>query len=251
MDQKSRTRIAVIIACIVVAAVFGSFAYSLFSTRTPPVVLPSLQPDDGPGSTSSSSGDPIQLVEVTTDSVQAVIASLDRAASYHRQFSVRTYWPGGSGTTTVYTWVDDGFTYSRCTLPSGHIRYCLSDGDTMYYWYGSSSTYLTAPADSMSEDLAQYMPSYEDVLDLDPKSICDAGYVAYAGHPCIYVESKTEELAYLERYWVSVESGLLVAAQTLKDDQIVYSMDASGSFQTPCPSNVSFSLPDGTVLHSV
>lgn len=240
-----------IIACIVVAAVFGSFAYSLFSNQTPSVVLPSLQPADGPGSTSSSAVDPIQRVEVTTDTVQAVIASLDRAVSYHRQFSVRTYWSGGSGTTTVYTWVDDGFTYSRCTLPSGHIRYCLSDGETLYYWYGSSSAYLSAPAGSLSEDLAQYMPTYEDVLDLDPKSICDAGYVSYSNHPCIYVESKVEELGYLERYWVSVESGLLVAAQTLKDDQIIYSMDASGPVQTPCPSNVSFSLPDGTVLHSV
>lgn len=251
MDHKSRTHIAVIIATIVVAAVFGSFAYSLFSTQTPSVVLPSLQPDDGPGSTSSSAGDPIQRVEVTTDTVQAVIASLDRATSYHRQFSVRTYWPGGSGTTTVYTWGDDGYTYSRCTLPSGHIRYCLSDGNTLYYWYGSSSAFLTAPAHSVTEDLAQYMPTYEDVLELDPESICDAGYVSYSNHPCIYVESKVEELGYLERYWVSVESGLLVGAQTLKDGQTIYSMDASGSIQTPCPANVSFSLPDGTVLHSV
>lgn len=251
MDQKSRTRIAVIIACIVVSAVFGSFAYNLFSTQTPSVVLPSLQPDDGPGGSSSTAGDQIQRVEVTTDTVQAVIASLDRAASYYRQFSVRTFWSGGSGTAAVQTWVDDGFTYARCTLPSGQIRYCLSDGDTLYYWYSGSSAFLTAPAGSLSEDLAQYIPTYEDVLALEPDSICDAGYGAYSDHPCIYVESRVEELDYLERYWISVESGLLMAAQTLKGEEIVYSMDASSPIQTPCPSNVSFSLPDGTVLHSV
>lgn len=233
-----------------VVAVFGSFGFSLFSSQPPKIVLPTAQPDTGSDSSSLSGDDHGLRVEVTVDTVQAVIASLDRASSYYRQLSIQTMWEGGSGTTSVQTWVDDGYTFSRSAPPSGQARYSLVAPDAVYYWYGGSSAWLTAPADSLSADLSQRIPTYEDVLALDKEDLCAAGYEAYGDHPCIYVETRLDELGYLERYWVSVENGLLVAAQTLKEDLVVYSVNATVPIQTPCPTDVVFALPDGTVLHS-
>lgn len=239
------------IAVIVVAAVFGSFAFTAFSTKTPHIVLPTIRTDSSQSDVSDIPDDRSQRVEVTVSTVQAVIASLDRAGSYYRQLSVQTFWESGSGTTSVQTWVDDGYTYVRSVMPSGQMRYCLSTpDDVVYYWYGGSSAWLTAPAGSLSADLSQRIPTYEDVLALDTEKISAAGYDAYGEHPCVYVETLQDELGYLERYWVSVDSGLLVAAQTLKDDKVVYSVNATAPVQTPCPTDAVFALPDGTVLHS-
>ena len=247
MEPNRRTRVAVLIALIVVLAVFGSFAYSIYSAQTSGVTLPSLQPDSN---VTSPSGQHAQHVEVTPDTVQAVIASLNRASSYYRQLTVQTIWESGSSVTSVQTWVDGGYTYSRVALPSGAVRYSLSDGTTLHYWYSGSTTYMTAPANSLNADLAQRIPTYEDVLNLSTERICDAGYSAYGDHPCVYVETSADGLGYLERYWVSVETGLLVAAETERDGQIVLAVNATFPVTTPCPSNVKFALPGGAVLHS-
>lgn len=250
LSHNNRTRFAVLIAIILVIAVFGSFGFSLFSAQPPRITLPSLLPDSSTGDISLPTEDKALRVEVTTETVQAVIASLDRATSYYRQMSVQTNWPGGSGSTSVYTWVDDEYTFVRSTPASGSTRYFLSTKDTVYYWYSDSSAWLTAPADSLSADLTQRIPTYEDVLALDPEAISDAGYSAYGDYPCIYVETRLDDLGYLERYWIGVDSGLLIAAQTVKEDEVVYSVSASSPIQTPCPTDSVFTLPDGTVLHS-
>ncbi len=248
MDSQKRARLAVAIALVVVFAVFGSFAFSLLSVRAPHIVLPApgtQTPTPPPGSNVDT-----QLLDVTPETVQAVIATLDRSSSYYRQLSVQTFWDGGSGITTVQTWTDDGYTHVRTLLPTGQVRNSIRTPEgILYYWYGNSSTVLTAPENSLSEDLAQRIPTYEDVLALDQEDICDAGYVDYEGHPCIFVETLGGE--YIERYWIGVDSGLLVAAQTWKAEQVVYSVNASSAIQTPCPASASFRLPDGTVLHSI
>lgn len=233
-----------------VCAVFGSFGFSLFSAQPPRIILPSTQTDPGNDLPSLSNDDHSLRVEVTVDTVQAVIASLNRASSYYRQLSVQTFWEGGSGTTSVQAWADDGYTFVRSALPSGQARYTLSTPDEVYYWYGGSAAWLTAPKDSLSADLSQRIPTYEDVLALDKQDISAAGYESFGDHPCIYVETHLDELNYRERYWVSVESGLLIGAQTLKEDVLVYSVNATAPIQTPCPTDSVFVLPNGTVLHS-
>ena len=250
LSHNNHTRFAVLIAIVLVIAIFGSFGFTLLSAQPPRITLPSLLPDSSGESVALPTGDEALRVDVTTKTVQAVVASLDRASSYFRQMSVQTNWPGGSGTTSVSTWVDDEYTFVRSTPPSGSTRYFLSSKDTVYYWYADSSAWLTAPVNSLSADLTQRIPTYEDVLALDPEVISDAGYGAYGDYPCIYVETHLDDLGYLERYWIGVDSGLLIAAQTVKEDEVVYSVSATSPIQTPCPTDSVFTLPDGTVLHS-
>ena len=90
---------------------------------------------------------------------------------------------------------------------------------------------------------------YETVLALDDSGILDAGYEEKNGEACIYVEARGQLEQYVERYWVSVTSGLLWAAETEKNGALVYSM-SSGGVVSPLTGESAFVLPDGGVLHT-
>ncbi len=65
---------------------------------------------------------------------------------------------------------------------------------------------------------------------------------------CICVAVKVPELGYVEQYWVSVETGLLVRSESSKDGQVFYRMSGY-TVETPATPEQSFALPDGTALH--
>lgn len=146
MDQKNRLIIAIAVTLLIVAAMFTSFGRSLFSMRTEHIQLPepgaSSSSQEGGGS--SQSAELFQRVEVTPQTVQSVIRTLERSTSYYWELTVETFWTGGSSATSVQTWVDGGWSHTRQVLPSGLIRHDLISEDTVYYWYEGSSDYLTA-----------------------------------------------------------------------------------------------------------
>ena len=106
-------------------------------------------------------------------------------------------------------------------------------------------------AEGGSADLAQHIPTYETVLDADPEQITGTGYDdSRGGIPCIYVEVSAPGGERVDRYWISVESGLLISSETLEGEELLYRMTAYSPIQS-CPSGTTFQLPDGTVLHSI
>ena len=249
MDQKNRLIIAIAVTLLIVAAMFTSFGRSLFSMRTEHIQLPepgaSSSSQEGGGS--SQSAELFQRVEVTPQTVQSVIRTLERSTSYYWELTVETFWTGGSSATSVQTWVDGGWSHTRQVLPSGLIRHDLISEDTVYYWYEGSSDYLTAPAEGGSADLAQHIPTYEDILNLDVDQIAAADYRTLSGVECIYVETEQDSSGYVQRYWVSVETGLLTAAERLVEGSPVYQM-ASLALDEEGPTTADFTLPDGWVL---
>ena len=249
MEQKNRLVIVVAIVALIVGAIFASFGRVLFAAKTPEVILPSgsAGETDPPGAVSQEYN--YQRVEVTPQTVQGVVATLARPSSYYRTLTVETFWEGGSSGTQVQVWADGGWSHSVQTLPSGVVRHDLTDGDTLYYWYDGAQQYQTAPADERSSDLAQHIPTYETVLDLNAGEIIDAGYEARGDIPCILITVRRETA--LQRFWVSVDSGLLISAETEEDGRLVYSMTAYSPVQAPCPADAVFSLPNGEALHTV
>ena len=252
MEQKNRRLIALAIALLVAGAMFTSFGRNLFALHPPRVILPDLGSAAGeqPGGSSQPASNPYQMVEVTPDTVQNVIRTLARPASFYREVTAETLWPGGSSAVTVQVWTDGGWTHSRQTLPSGAVRHDLVGEDTFYYWYEGDSQYRSAPADPLSADLSQRIPTYETVLALDQAGIRSAGYEQREAQLCILVEVEREEPRRTERYWIGVDSGLLEGAESEQNGQLVYRMTAAG-LETPCPTGASFALPDGTRLHAV
>ena len=247
MDPKNRLFIAIAVTVLIVGAIFTSFGRSLLILNTPSVELPD-DSSSASGSSSSSgsqsASDAYQLVSITPETVQNVIGkTLTRSDSYYREMTIETFWEGGSSLVTVQVWVDGGWTHTRMVLPSGAIRHNLVGSDTLYYWYEGSSQWLSAPADDLSADLSQQIPTYETVLEVPQEDITAAGYDMRGETSCIYVEvSKGADS--LSRYWVSVDYGLLVAAEEETDGQLTYRMTAYAP--TSCPPDASFSLPDGT-----
>ena len=249
MEQKKRLVIVAAIILLMAAAMLASFGRVLFAAETPKVILPSSSA--GPGDISGSGGQDqdYQRVDVTTQTVTGVVATLARPASYYRTLTAETFWDGGSSSVQVQVWADGGWSHSRQTLPSGAVRHDLTGEDTLYYWYDGSAQYRQAPADERSSDLAQRIPTYETVLELEPEDIVSAGYETRGELPCIFVEVRPEGSRQLQRFWISVENGLLASAETEEDGQLVYRMTAYSPVQTPCPADGSFALPNGEVLH--
>lgn len=249
MEQKNRLVIVVAIVALIVGAIFASFGRVLFAAKTPEVILPSGSAGaaDPPGAVSQEQS--YQRVEVTAQTVQGVVATLARPSSYYRTLTVETFWAGGSSSTQVQVWADGGWFHSVQTLPSGVVRHDLTDGETLYYWYDGAQQYQTAPADEKSSDLAQHIPTYETVLELDADEIISAGYEARGDIPCILITVRRDDA--LQRFWVSVDNGLLISAETEEEGTVVYSMTAYSPVQAPCPADAAFSLPNGEILHTV
>ena len=241
MERRNRNILVILIAIVIVVAVFSSFGLSLFTGDTPHIVLPTPsaadQPGEDPGSTPAANG-PVR-VEVTPDTVQSVIATLSRPESYYREVTIEDYWGDGeSGRTTAKVWTDSHWTLVEATGPAGTVRTSLVGDGTVRIWYGSRAGSLTAPADEYSADLeGQRIPTYEDVLALDKDAITDTGYEEKGGLSCIYVETVVDGLDYRERYWVSVDTGLLAAAETWDGDELVYRM-SSYNLERPVPAGV-------------
>ena len=82
---------------------------------------------------------------------------------------------------------------------------------------------------------------------LEPEDIAAADYRSVSGVNCIYVETVQDSEGYSQRYWVSVETGLLVASERLLEGETIYRM-ASLTADLSTPSADRFILPDGTVL---
>ena len=250
MDSKKRLAIAIAITCLIVAAIFASFGRSLFFVQIPSITLADVnEGGDASGSSGVQDGDQYWQVAVTPETVQSIVATLSRPDSYYRELTVETLWSGGSYASPVQYWENGGWAHTRQVLASGAVRHDLTGPETAYYWYEGSTAWGTFPADERSSDLAQHIPTYETVLELDPESITGAGYELRGSLPCVYVEVQKEEGA-LERYWISTDSGLLISAEREVNGALVYRMTAYTQIQVPCPATASFALPDGEVLHA-
>ena len=249
MEDKKRTIMAVVIIAVVLVAVLYSFFLNLFAP-VHELVLP--DPD------ASQSLDPVAqdsgqsggiVVEVTPQTVQSLIASLERYESYRRTVTVE-YFSGGQsvGTVSAQVWVDGGWTRTSATLSSGAVENAVVGDGTLWLWYDNGPRAYSGPAGEKAADLGQRLPTYEDVLALDKADITAAGYEERDGQPCVYVESNGA-LDSVERWWVSVNSGLLVAAETEKGGEVVYAMTSRDVVSPLDQTRGIFALPDGTALY--
>lgn len=252
MEPKKRLLVTLAVVALIAGAMLVSFGRNLVALNTPHVVLADTS---GSGSDTSdgslSPSNVYQRVEVTPRTVQSVIATLDRSDSYYRELTVESFWTGGSSSTAVQVWCDGDWCHVRQALPSRAVRHDLTGGGKLYYWYDGSQQYQTAPADGLSADLAQHIPTYETVLQLRQSAIVAADYRQLEGLSCIYVEVRLDDPQRTERYWIGLDSGLLVQAEAEETGTLTYRLSALSPITTAYNAAAAFSLPDGTSLHNV
>lgn len=249
MEEKSRNRFAILIAVILTAAVIYSFAVSLLN-ETPSVGLAA---DSGAVDyeDEQSAADQFGVrVEITPETVQNVIGkTLSRYRSYSRTVQIE-YLDGGKtlGTLSAEVFVDGDWTRVDLTAPSG-VEHTLIGEDACYRWYDSETDYVEFSAEEGLEDLIQRIPTYETVLKLPQRKITAAGYETRGGVTCIYVAARMDQPDCVEHYWVSIESGLLVCAETVKGEDVVYRMTAY-EVESPLTGDGDyFTLPGSVTMH--
>ncbi|MCM1149711.1 MAG: hypothetical protein NC319_06465 [Butyricicoccus sp.] len=223
------SRKALLYALIVLLA--AGLVYLVFrlsptaSVDTAAVILPTPAAgiDENPGGTGEAEN---RVISVTPETVQAAVGMLARAGSYSRKINVETFWNGGSAVHLINVSVNGE--RARLTVSdSWGVKNVLISGGELWIWYADSNGVYHGPADSSAADEYQSLLTYEDILQLDPASITDAGYVDYNGENCIFAECAGGELGYVSRFWISVDTGLLMGSETYDGEQLVYRMGSS------------------------
>ena len=191
--------------------------------------------------------DTLTVVKISPENVQSAIATLSRPETYSRTITVEQFWGESSGSYEVTTAVYEGWTRTDRTMPDGRIRHSISGSDAVYVWYNNEKDIYTGKLGEISADNEQSIPTYEEILDLPTDEIIVADYRSVSDVNCIYVESASPNGERTLRYWVSVDTGLLVAAEKLVEQETVYRMGALTVAQTE-PTAADFILPTGQKL---
>ncbi len=241
MDRQRLNRITGIFLTVTVAVIVLMLAGTF--RRTSHITLPDTS--SLPGPPASSAGSALTVVEIAPDTVQDAIGTLSRPEAYRRTVTVEQSWEGGSGSYQTQVSVSGGWTRLDRELAGDRVRHTLTDGETSHIWYDNETAVYTAPAAGITADDEQTIPSYEDILALETDQIASADYRAISGVDCIYVETAEDPGGYVLRYWVGVDSGLLVAAERLLQGRTVYRM-AALELDPAGPGPEDFLLPDGT-----
>lgn len=245
MDKRRMNHITVgfiVVMALVIAVMFGN------NLRRPThVVLPETSGTGDQTDQEGADSSALALVEVTPETVQTAIATLRRPQQYRRTITIEQFWDGDSGTYQVSVLVYGVWTRTDRTMSDGRTRHTITDGATTYVWYDGDREAFSAPAAGITADNEQTIPTYEDVLDLPVEAIAQADYRTISDLDCIYVETAELSDGSVLRYWVSVESGLLAAAEKLVDEETVYRMGAL-EVDLSAPTAADLTLPDGTAL---
>lgn len=236
MERGRITVFAVWTAVLITAAVLLAFFYMGLGKKTPPVNFPepASSADTGQTQTGGDTGSELTFAEVTPETVQAAIKTLKRPESYSRSMDIESFWDGGGETYKVSTWSKNGET--RLTVTAGswkETKNILITKTDIYIWYGENTGdyYKAARSETIKDealaDTLQMIPTYEDVLELDVIDIHDAGYVERAGAWYIMVRAADGNFDYDRIYYISIETGLLEAAETFDGDILISRMEAN------------------------
>ena len=214
------------------------------------IVLPESQ-GDGAGVGEEGGESRLNTVAITPETVRPAISTLSRPASYSRSQTVETFWSGGSGQSLSQIYVSGGRTRLDTQQADGSIRHTLleSDGEETVagIWYDDEKDWVLLRSSFLNADLAGRMLTYETVRDLPVESIAAADYREKDGSNCVYVETVEDGEGYVDRYWVSVDNGLLYTAERLRDGEVIYRFSSSAP-EIAAQEESLFLLPDGGIL---
>ena len=237
--------IAVGLLCLLILTLMGTVRFIL--RRTAWITLPTEGGVVSPDVTSPVREGTGQLsVQITPHTVRSAVATLSRLPSYSRTVRITQFWDAGRGSYEANVSVSGGWTRIDLEQTGGTVRHTLTDGVQTYIWQGEDAPVFHGPAEGITADNEQHIPTYEDVLALEEDQILRADFQDLQGERCIYVEAAEGD--YLRRYWISVESGLLSAAEMLEQETIIYRMESSAVGE---PEEDSFLLPDGTDVRTL
>ncbi len=221
----------------------------------PKIVLPDAITEEEPSGENSgdASGLDAQMtrVEITPDNVRSVVATMARPENYSAAATVTLAWSSGSVTQTRRVYVKDGFTKVEALSDSGHAeRHIITDDTRVFMWNEGDANYYRGSLGDFSADDSLLIPTYEAIADLPDGAVTDASYTLYAGENCIYIASWDETLGESVYYWISLDSGLLIHTERVRDELVVYTMTLAG-LQVDEVADTAFRLPNNVLATEV
>ena len=245
MKYKS-SPVVIITLCVIVLAVGFAVVSLLRAQSQREANIPEL-PTDTPVTPSEPVApndlDYSQLV-ITPDNVVSVIAALRRPTQYYYETESELFYSGGSSKYLRRKWERAG--WQRVDLLSGTTTtaHTIYGAGKVFLWRPNDRNFYMTNAGDFTADNSQMMMVYEDILTLKPDEILAANFTVYQGHGCIYVEAKSKAFPYTQKFWVSTETGLLIAGQAQKGGTKIYSVKAL-SVNTNALDDSVFKLPNG------
>jgi len=193
------------------------------SVDTPSISIPSPSPD----SSVDGAGEDANRLEVSADTVQELLSTLEPLDVYCRGCQLFTYWEGGEAEARISIWKDgDRFRVFHSQNNVGRNTMLL-DGQ-LHYWYEGSKQVFTVPVsgdgDALLDDYARLI-SLDELMSLPKEDIIDAGYEEKCGENCIFVEYRSGDDR-LCRLYVSVDKGLLIAGEITEGGKIIYLLES-------------------------
>jgi len=195
----------------------------------------------------------VDRVVVTRETVQAVVSSLTRQDKYSRHVVIESFWEGGSSADNIDVAVRDGLAALRVFSSVGNEKRIIVTPDKLYIWYRGDRYPYIGELDSAGDgyrtaDEYQMLSTYEDILRLDRNYIIEADYTVFDDEFCIYVVYLSPNFGYTVKHYISVDLGLVIAAEEYDDSgMLIYRMTAGECITGEADPSM-FILPDGTSL---
>lgn len=192
----------------------------------------------------------LEAVKIDKSNIKRLIEAMRRPDQYHISAGSTIYHSSGQSTTVTEGYVSGEISKSVTLDQSGAPKeHCILTDDKVYIWAEGSNTWYEGSRGGFGVDNGLIIPTYEKILDLDEADITDADFSLYNEIYCVFVETSDPNSGYRSLYYISVDDGLLVGAQSFDGDMLVYSLSVS-VLDMPQDMNNVFRLPDGTVIKS-
>ena len=243
---------AVLIMAIALLLTMMDFS-ALLGEREAHIVLPDREGEDVAvePETYVSNLDMLQAVTVDRTNIKKLIGAMQRPEQYHIVAKTTLYHSGGQITTGADGYVSGGIHKTVVyDTQGGGTRHSLLYGEDVWIWNQSASGVYSGKAGSFTQDDSLFIPTYERLLELEDEAILSANYALYGNIYCLAIETSDPLSGNRVLYYISVEDGLLVGAQSFEGETLVYALTAEVLPLTEDPNTI-FRLPDGTVIGAV
>lgn len=247
-SNKKKLAIAGIAALAVIAFLLVIFLNSVEKSRHETIVLPDASTETPPQQEPASPEE--SFVQITTENVQDVLRTLSRPAYYHQTLSLTTYAGEASREQTAEIWTGGSLTLVQLS-DSAETKSFLTDGETLYVWYGDSedaAVYSLASGVQLEELTG--IPGFEALLDAPLSAFQEADLISLSDQDflqCIFVQCTLDSVT--QYFWVDLDSGLLYRYMALADGQPFYTVQQTQLellMEADQALDGIFRLPDGT-----
>ena len=253
--RRGRTIFLMIAAAVfVVAVVFLLAEFSNGSQKKQGIVLP--PESSGPITRPTEGETNPDFVIITAENLENLIESFEIPLYYTQTLNRTIYGDGAVDISVIQIWNCDKIRKVEI-LQGGVTRHFLSDGETLYLWYGDDTDtvdQITLSAGLTMDDISG-IPTYESSVNLLSEDILQAAYIPYTQAVDVhYLYLRTKQSKSITTdYWVDMSTGLLRMAETREGDVVLYStdQDALTIFDTQDELLSRLQLPDGTMPFAI